>query len=104
MMARPSNQTYYPHVQYLIDGKIVDKIPDETKGDKMSSKRMCKDCKHRQKPNGEFPVRGWCDNAKSLFHKKYVYKGGTCTVFKSLKAKGKVKEGSNTTLAKTKAE
>jgi hypothetical protein len=49
--------------------------------------KICMNCKHRRKPNGEFPVRGWCDNPKSPNSQRYIYKGDTCPAFKAKKEK-----------------
>lgn len=51
--------------------------------------KICQNCKHRQKPNGKFITRGWCNNPKSPNAQSYIYKGDTCDEFVSLKAKKK---------------
>lgn len=43
--------------------------------------KICQECKHREKPDGRHPRRGWCSNPKSPSVDGYIYKGDTCREF-----------------------
>ena len=62
------------------------------KTEEVEEPKICMNCKHRQKPNGQHPIRGWCDNKKSPSFDLYIYKGDTCAKFSSKIKKGKEKE------------
>ncbi len=53
----------------------------------LAEQKICMNCKHRQKPDGKHPLRGWCDNKKSPKYDVHIYKGDTCAKFSSLKGK-----------------
>lgn len=57
--------------------------------DKKAEKKMCMNCKHREKPSGKFPQRGWCSNPKSPSSQSYVYKGDSCDEYAGVRAKAK---------------
>ena len=65
----------------------------KSKDEDVVEAKICMNCKHRQKPDGRHPIRGWCDNKASPFSDKYIYKGDTCSKFSVIGGKSKADKG-----------
>ena len=70
----------------------------KSKTPKREVKKICWNCEFRTAPAGLLNLRHWCNNPKSERFNGYIYKGETCSKFKTV---GAASSGASATLIVT---